>query len=115
MQISSTSSAAMQMPNMQATGSSGSGGSGTQATANGLLGQGQEATPLNDMIETGKQLSAELMMTVLFGKDKDDDDKNNGAMAMMLMAAGAQGNSYNATGNVINGNSGMGQNLNVTA
>jgi hypothetical protein len=115
MQISSTSSAAMQMPSMQ--GSAGSStGSNACSVGSSPSGQGQGASPLNDMIQTGKELSAALMMSVLFGKDKkEDDDKSQDPMALMLMAAGAsQGNGYDATGAVASGSS-VGQNVNMTA
>lgn len=110
MQVSATNSAMMSQP------MSGHMGQSAGQSSAAINGQNQGSSPLADSMETGKMLSAALMMSVLFGEDGNDEkSKNSDTMAMMMLAAGASGgNSYNAMGNMLQGSS-TGQNLNVTA
>ncbi|MBL4701269.1 MAG: hypothetical protein JKX85_08415 [Phycisphaeraceae bacterium] len=115
MQVSANTSA-MQMPATQNMSASSNGAPSGSQQASSSTGSNQPGSPLNDMMETGKELAAALMMSVLFGETgNDEESKESDPMAMMLMAAGANmDNNYTATGDMQSGSS-TGQNLNVSA
>jgi len=115
MQVSANTSAMQIPPTQNMSASSNGAASGSQQTASDT-GSSQASSPLNDMMETGKELAAALMMSVLFGETgNDEESKEPNPMAMMLMAAGASmGNSYTASGDM-QSNSSTGQNLSVSA
>lgn len=116
MQISASTSAMPSQAMNNSLGNASNGQSGGGSTSCCSSQSNQSSSPLGDMMQTGKELGAALMMSVLFGKDANDEDsKKSDTMAMMLMAAGAGGgNSYTAMGSMQQSSS-VGQSLNVTA